>query len=310
MLSAFRAICIAVLMLVPAIAVAGGNDWVVAKATSQVTYSLDTETWTPLKSGEVVPNAAWIATGSRGRVQLVRGVETIAFQPNTRAAIVTKGFFIFRKTVVTQQKGTLDLEIEKRILPHTTVQTPHLAAVVKGTIFHVAVGRTTASVSVDRGLVQVTSFASRQRANVGAGQRASVNVRRGMSVAAQGAASAPSVKTVSAAAAGRAVVSTDAIEQLSSTTSTSSSQAAAASSSSSSSAKAGNVNENASAKASSAKSGNNGKSASSSSSANSGQSNKSGSPGNSGNSNSNSSNGNSGKGNNGRGHAHGHHKKR
>ena len=308
MLSAFRAICIAVLMLVPAIAVAGGNDWVVAKATSQVTYSLDTETWTPLKSGEVVPNAAWISTGSRGRVQLVRGVESIAFQPNTRAAIVTKGFFIFRKTVVTQQKGTLDLEIEKRILPHTTVQTPHLAAVVKGTIFHVAVGRTTASVSVDRGLVQVTSFASRQRANVGAGQRASVNVRRGMSVAAQGAESAPSVKTVSAAAAGRAVVSTDAIEQLSSTTSTSSSQAAAASSSSS--AKAGNVNENASAKASSAKSGNNGKSASSSSSANSGQSNKSGSPGNSGNSNSNSSNGNSGKGNNGRGHAHGHHKKR
>ncbi|WP_210161477.1 hypothetical protein [Rhizobium leguminosarum] len=61
------------------------------------------------------------------------------------------------KTEVLQQIGTLDLEIEKRSQPHTTVQTPYLEAVVKGTIFHVTVGKTKASVSVDRGLVQVTS---------------------------------------------------------------------------------------------------------------------------------------------------------
>ncbi|MFP3541194.1 FecR domain-containing protein, partial [Pseudomonas sp. SIMBA_044] len=85
-------------------------------------------------------------------------MESIAFQPNTMAAITTKpaGFFAPRKTEIVQQVGALDLEIEKRSQPHTTVQTPYLAAVVKGTIFHVSVAKSKASVSVDRGLVQVT----------------------------------------------------------------------------------------------------------------------------------------------------------
>jgi hypothetical protein len=127
-------------------------------------------------------------------VQLSRGVETITFQPNTVAAIFTRDTLIDRKTEVAQQTGTLDLEIEKRDHPHTTVQTPFLAAVVKGTIFEVTVTKKNAKVSVARGLVQVSSFASGQQANVGPKQSASVDAVAGMTVS--GAMSTPSITAI------------------------------------------------------------------------------------------------------------------
>jgi len=181
-------------VFLPAAAIAADEDWRVAKASGQVRYTLDRANWVDLHAGDAVPNAAWILTGPRARAQLVRGLESIGFQPGTMASITTSSAFFSRKTQVVQQVGALDLEIEKRSQPHTTVQTPFLAAVVKGTIFHVSVGEAKASVSVDRGLVQVTSFASGQRSNVGPRQSATVDRARGMTVA--GRASAPSVTPV------------------------------------------------------------------------------------------------------------------
>jgi hypothetical protein len=163
---------------------AADDDWHVAKTTNQVKLTLDREIWSDVHVGDVIPNKAWLSTGPRGRVQLTRGVEMISLQPSTLASITTSGFFS-RKTEILQQVGSIDLEIEKRSQPHTTVQTPFLAAVVKGTIFHVTVGKTKASVSVDRGLVEVTSFASGQRSNVGPRQSATVDRKQGMSVSGQ-----------------------------------------------------------------------------------------------------------------------------
>ena len=187
---------VVLLFLLPVSAIAGSDDWKVDKATSQVRYTTDQMSWKDLKSGDILPNHAWISTGPRGKARLVRGVESIAFQPNTMAAITTKpaGFFAPRKTEIVQQVGALDLEIERRSLPHTTAQTPYLAAVVKSTIFHVSVGRSKASVSVDRGLVQVTAFASGQQANVGPRRSAIVDRKTGMKV--DGAASRPSIIAV------------------------------------------------------------------------------------------------------------------
>ena len=195
-MSFFARMLLFVFLLAPFGAHASGDDWQVAKATSQVRYTIDQKQWTDLRAGDVVPNKAWISTGPRGRAQLVRGVESIGFQPNSMAAITTKpgGFLSPRKTEIFQQVGALDLEIEKRSQPHTTVQTPYLAAVVKGTIFHVTVGKSKASVAVDRGLVQVTSFASGQQANVGPRQSATVDRKAGMDVA--GAVSKPSITSV------------------------------------------------------------------------------------------------------------------
>ncbi|RWY77915.1 hypothetical protein EHI44_33335 [Rhizobium leguminosarum] len=191
-------ILITALILLTTTAFAAADDWRVVKATNQAKYSVDRTNWLDLSPGDVVPNRAWVSTGPRGRMQLARGVESITFQPNTLASITTNGFFS-RKTEIVQQVGSLDLEIEKRSQPHATVQTPYLAAVVKGTIFHVTVDRTKASVSVDRGLVQVTSFASGQQSNVGPRQSAAVDSKAGMTV--RGQLSKPEIISVAPSAA-------------------------------------------------------------------------------------------------------------
>lgn len=175
---------------------AAERDWQVSKASQQVNYTVDKTTWKPVKVGDIIPNKAWIATGPKGRAQIVRGAESITFQPDTLAGIFTKSGLFERKTDVYQQVGTIDLEIEKRSRPHTTVETPFLAAVVKGTNFRVEVSKRNADVSVNRGLVQVTSFNSGQRADVGPGQSAAVDVSRGMTVSGKGTAPSPSISSV------------------------------------------------------------------------------------------------------------------
>ena len=57
------------------------------------------------------------------------------------------------KTIV-QQAGSILLDVEKRNVKHFEVETPYLAAVVKGTKFTVTSGDEGASVKVTRGSVQ------------------------------------------------------------------------------------------------------------------------------------------------------------
>ncbi|WP_105439485.1 FecR domain-containing protein, partial [Neorhizobium sp. T25_13] len=194
----FLATIIFVFSLASVAAHAGQGDWQVVKASQQVTYTLDKQSWQSVRVGDTVPNAAWVSTGPKGRVQLARGAESLIFQPNTLAGLFTSGF-IETKTEIVQRTGVLDLEIEKRGRPHTTVQTPFLAAVVKGTNFRVTVSKSAANVGVNRGLVQVTSFQTGQRTNVGAGQRASVDSVKGMTVS--GVVSKPTVTSVAPSAA-------------------------------------------------------------------------------------------------------------
>ena len=121
-------------------------------------------------------------------------MEKVSFGPKTLAAIITKSGLFSRKTEVVQQKGEIALNIEKRSRPHTYVHTPFLAAVVKGTTFTVTVTEKAASVSVDEGLVQVSSFTGGQSANVGPGQQVTVDQSQSMSVA--GITEAPAVFSV------------------------------------------------------------------------------------------------------------------
>jgi hypothetical protein len=227
----FRCFILA-LALLPAVAFGAEGDWRVTKATQQVNFTLDKQSWNAVQTGDVIPNNAWISTGPKGRAQLTRGVESIVFQPNTLAGVFTSGTFE-RKTEVVQRAGVLDLEIEKRDRPHTTVQTPFLAAVVKGTKFRVSVTKTKAAVSVNRGLVQVTSFATGQRSNVAAGQSASVDSVKGMTVA--GLTSSPAIAAVEPSMARVAAVGTTTLSGQT-TTGAASGSASAASSSPASSA--------------------------------------------------------------------------
>ena len=73
-------------------------------------------------------------------------------------------------TTIVQQAGSILLEVEKRNVKHFEVETPYLAAVVKGTQFRVSVNAASTSVDVLRGQVEVADFKSGQIAQVMPGQ--------------------------------------------------------------------------------------------------------------------------------------------
>src|SRR4029453_10490222 len=112
-----------------------------------------------------------IRTGRNGRVLLVRGEETILISPNSVVGLPAEKKEGFSTTII-QQAGSILLEVEKRNVKHFEVETPYLAAVVKGTQFSVTVGGGSTKVGVLRGQVEVSDFKSGQIAQVMPGQAA------------------------------------------------------------------------------------------------------------------------------------------
>jgi len=98
-----------------------------------------------------------ISTGRDGRAVLVRGQEFMIVAPNSRVRIVAPE----KPESVTQifeEIGNVVFKINKKSTPHFGVQTPYLAAVVKGTTFSVTVTDAGSSVQVTEGAVQVSTL--------------------------------------------------------------------------------------------------------------------------------------------------------
>jgi len=152
-----------------------------------------------------------IRTGRNGRVLLVRGEETILVSPNSVIGLPEEKKEGLSTTII-QQAGSILLEVEKRNVKHFSVETPYLAAVVKGTQFRVTVNKYGTSVNVLRGKVEVADFRSGQFALVLPGQSAKVLAqgKYGLSLSGsgtlntiqQGKARTTSVKRVSIPRAG------------------------------------------------------------------------------------------------------------
>jgi hypothetical protein len=153
-------------------AIAAENDvWSVGKSSGEVWIATSEAQQVSLKPDETLKPGDTVRTGRNGRVLLVRGEETILVSPNS-----VVGLPLEKKdglsTTVLQQAGSILLEVEKRNVKHFEVETPYLAAVVKGTQFSVTVGATGTSVDVRRGQVEVSDFKSGQIAQVMPGQTA------------------------------------------------------------------------------------------------------------------------------------------
>jgi hypothetical protein len=174
-----------------------GDVWLTSSGTQPVSLT-DSAT---LKPGDN------IRTGQNGRVLLARGEETILISPNSVIGI-PKEEKEGLSTTILQQAGSILLEVEKRNENHFAVETPYLAAVVKGTQFRVSVSKYGSTVDVLRGKVEVADFKSGQHAFVLPGQTAKVSTqgRGGLSLNGPGSLSpiqqgkprAPSVEPVSA----------------------------------------------------------------------------------------------------------------
>ena len=147
--------------------------WRVSKSSGDVSVTTAAGEQTALIAGATLKPGDNIRTGQNGRVLLMRGEETILISPNSAIGIPNA-----RKeglsTSIIQQSGSILLEVEKRNVKHFEVETPYLAAVVKGTQFRVTVDNSESRVDVLRGQVEVMAFKSGQYALVKPGQAAQV----------------------------------------------------------------------------------------------------------------------------------------
>ncbi|MBB4368178.1 hypothetical protein GGD63_000957 [Bradyrhizobium sp. cir1] len=145
--------------------------WSVSKATGEVWVATDGAQQVSLNQEETLKPGNTIRTGRNGRVLLVRGEETILISPNSVVGLPAEKKDGLSTTII-QQAGSILLEVEKRNVKHFEVETPYLAAVVKGTQFSVTVGAGSTKVGVIRGQVEVSDFKTGQIAQVMPGQSA------------------------------------------------------------------------------------------------------------------------------------------
>lgn len=162
-------------------------EWTIAKTSGAVWIENSGVQQVSLSSGSQLNGGDQIKTGPNGRVMLVRGEETILVSPNSAIAL-PKSASAGLKTTILQQAGSILLSVEKRNVKHFEVQTPFLAAVVKGTKFAVNVTPNGTQVNVTEGRVEVADFRSGQIALVLPGQSALVspNGRPGLSLSGSG----------------------------------------------------------------------------------------------------------------------------
>ncbi|MFK7762932.1 MAG: hypothetical protein AB8B62_06695 [Roseobacter sp.] len=158
-----------VFLLFTCTASAMAEGWVMQRVDGDVRVSVDGKTWSRAKSGDQLASGTWIKTGNRGRAILGRGAERIVYRPKTLAAISVSQP-TGQTTQVTHQKGSVFLSVTTKKNKRTSVVTPHLAAVIKGTVLEVTTTAESASVRVDKGLVEVQSGG--RRVDVSAGRQA------------------------------------------------------------------------------------------------------------------------------------------
>lgn len=147
-----------------------GQGWTVDRVRGTA-EQLDGGRWVTLIRGAVIVDEQMVRTGSDGRVGLVRGLERVELAPGTEIRLHEgEG----KLTSFEQSSGSLTADVERKNVQHFSVQTPFLAAVVKGTRFQVTVGSNAAQVTVDRGTVQVQDTENDLVVDLRPGQEAQV----------------------------------------------------------------------------------------------------------------------------------------
>ncbi len=166
---------------------ADDGAWTVSKSSGEVWLTSTGAQPASLKQEEFLKPGDTIRTGRTGRVLLKRGEESMMISPNSVIGVPAEkkeGL----STTIQQQAGSILLEVEKRNVKHFEVETPYLAAVVKGTQFRVTVNASSTSVDVLRGQVEVADLRTGQVAQVMPGQHATTfsNGNGGLSLSGSG----------------------------------------------------------------------------------------------------------------------------
>ncbi len=155
-------------------AYADNGGWRVVETSGAVRISQTMAGVQLVSTGETLRGGSILSTGMDGRAVLARGEQTIVVGPNSRMslpAVEEEGM-----TRILQDLGTLMFKVDKREKQHFRVETPVIAAVVKGTTFTVTAGTNSHAVHVAEGLVEVTPVNSNNAVLVPGGETVQVSV--------------------------------------------------------------------------------------------------------------------------------------
>ena len=156
MSKSIRLISSLALLLCGTSAMAQSGPWTVSEARGQVQIRENAAT-RAAQRGSQIPAGATVTTGANGNAVLVRGREFVTLRRNSQIRIPAAK--AERSIVqVVQDWGSALFEIGKQPDPHFGVETPYLAAVVKGTTFTITVAPEGASMQVLEGAVEVATL--------------------------------------------------------------------------------------------------------------------------------------------------------
>ena len=137
-------------------ALAQGAVWTVSEAKGVVTV-IDSQGTRPAKVGAPLAPGATVRTAARASAVLVRGKEFVTMRQNAQLRIAPaqreRGI-----VQILQDYGSALFNIGKQPNPHFGVDTPYLAAVVKGTTFVITVTNEGASLQVTEGAVETSTL--------------------------------------------------------------------------------------------------------------------------------------------------------
>ncbi len=168
---------VAVMSMLAMVSSASADPWHVKQWTGSVWVGSDKAQLASLGPATDVPGGATVMTGEDARLFLVRGTQTMLIGPNTVVTLPdsdSKGI-----TTVLEQAGEVTFDVDHQEVKHFAVETPYLAAVVKGTNFTVRVDDQVGTVAVNRGLVEVQNLKTGDSVDTPVGQTAEVNGRSG-----------------------------------------------------------------------------------------------------------------------------------
>jgi hypothetical protein len=153
---------ILIVIATPAFAKDGKGSWILTQKSGDVRVLRSGMQPASLQVRAALSPGDLVATGANGRAMLTRGDDYVVVAPGSRL-LLPKGEQAKGLTRLIQQVGTMLYKVKHTGVPHFAVDTPMLAAVVKGTTFTVIVDENRAAVQVTDGVVEVSASAGTAR---------------------------------------------------------------------------------------------------------------------------------------------------
>lgn len=163
-------------------------DWQVTVMSGKA-FRLDGTAWVAVAAGEPIALGNSVKTLGSGRLTLQRDGVTVTVGPNSLLQIKERMDGKF--TDVLQSAGAADVEVDPKKHIRLAVETPYMAAVVKGTVFAVSTHQGYSETAVRRGRVAVIDVAHRLEVDVTPGQVATAGKGKPLSIAGTGKLARP-----------------------------------------------------------------------------------------------------------------------